>query len=105
MLDLKTKKVSVSRDVTWLKTFYGKYIHGKDITWEDDEEADEKTLITVLEDDEDNNTPTVSVPSHVANDLVINTNEKLGTVADRSSGPRQLRSGKEIGAITWESFV
>ena len=75
MMDLDTMKVSVSRDVTWLKLFYGKYIHGKDVTQEGEEKADKKTPITVLIDDEGKDTPTVSVPSQVTNILAGNTNE------------------------------
>ena len=97
MLDLKTRKICVSRDVTWLKKLYGEYIKNEDKkeVLEDEEEEEAKPP---------KKTP-VTVPPNVEKELKVQTNENLGTVAERSSGPRYLRSGKEIGALTWETFA
>ena len=106
MLNLKTKQISVSRDVCWLGKSYGDYMKLKDSP--EVEDVDEE------DEDNENNKKEKEVrfeipsTSRTLNSLEIETDEGFGSVDERAESGRVLRSGREIGniavPISWEDF-
>ena len=108
MLNLKTKKICLSRDVTWLGKTYGDYYKVKDeveveTIKEEEEEEKEESKDAEQDDKKDGG------ESGTSDDLEIESNEGYGSVRDRLDGVRKLRSGRELGnvakVVTWADFA
>ena len=108
MLDLDTKKITISRDIRWLNKNYSEWKHEKNKEeFYEENEPSIKNKETVSKEEKNNEDKDVETEeeakpkSSLEKQLDIDTHEDIGDVEERAKGPRTLRSGRELNNMTW----
>ena len=104
MLDLNTKKITMSRDIKWLNKTYGEWKDKKVETIEEvyEDSTPNETIVESTTEENQTGDETTKERAKLQKELEIDTHEDIEDVEERSRGPRTLRSGRELRNVTWE---